>query len=95
MSSPEVLTVRRLAMGLFVEYLGETNTDHLMVGIDDPPPVCDRQWYGHPGVIWEPAMQHVQVTWVGLEETVASFGVGYSCDSRHFYGALGVISAAE
>ncbi|MEU4562667.1 hypothetical protein AB0F72_30175 [Actinoplanes sp. NPDC023936] len=94
MGTHDVLTTGRLANGLYVEYLGETTTDDLMVGVGDPPPLCDRLWHGHPGVIWEPAPQHVQVTWVGLEDTVQSFGIGYSCNYHGRYG-LGVITAAE
>lgn len=92
--SPDVLTIKRLAKGLFVEYLGETTTEDMVVGIDDPPPICDRLWHGHPGVIWEPVPQHVQVTWVGLEDTAQSFGVSHSCNDAGSYG-LGVITSAE
>ncbi|WP_305785994.1 hypothetical protein [Symbioplanes lichenis] len=94
MSDPGVLDIGRLSRGLFVEYLGETTTDDLVVGVGDPPPVCDRLWHGHPGVIEDPTMQHVQVTWAGLEDAAVSFGVGHSCDDQGRYG-LGVISAAE
>ncbi|WP_430790581.1 hypothetical protein [Actinoplanes sp. G11-F43] len=94
MSAPDVLSIGRLSKGLFVEYLGETTTDDLMVGMGDPPPICDRLWSGHPGVIWEPAPQHVQVTWVGLEDTVQSFGFGYSCNDDGLY-SLGVITASD
>jgi hypothetical protein len=93
-SSPDVLSIDRLSKGLFVEYLGETTTDDLVVGMGDPPPVCDRLWHGHPGVIWEPVPQHVQVTWVGLEDTVQSFGTGHSCNDHGLYG-LGVITASD
>ena len=61
MSSPDVLSIDRLSDGLFVEYLGETTADDLVVGVGDPTPVCDRLWHGHPGVIWEPTPQHVQM----------------------------------
>lgn len=94
MSTPDVLSIGRLSKGLFVEYLGETTTDDLMVGMGDPPPSCDRLWHRHPGVIWEPAPQHVQVTWVGLEDTVQSFGVGYSSNDYGLYG-LGIITASD
>ncbi|MEU8239057.1 hypothetical protein AB0C07_12485 [Actinoplanes missouriensis] len=95
MSTHDVLTIDRVANGLYVEYLGETTTDDLMVGVGDPPPLCDRLWHGHPGVISEPAPQHVQVTWVGLEDTVQSFGIGYSCDDDGRYVGLGVITASD
>jgi hypothetical protein len=93
-STPDVLSIGRLSKGLFVEYLGETTSDDLVVGMGDPPPLCDRLWHGHPGVIWEPAPQHVQVTWVGLEDTVQSFGTGHSCNDFGLYG-LGVITASD
>ena len=86
--------VDRLSQGLFVEYLGETSTDDLVVGVDSPPPVCDRLWHGHPGVIWDPTMQHVQVRWAGLEDAAVSFGVGYSCNDCGLYG-LGILTAEE
>jgi hypothetical protein len=94
-SSHDFLTIGRLANGLYVEHLGETTTDDLMVGVGYPPPRCDRLWHGHPGVIWDPAPQFVQVTWVGLEDTVQSFGIGYSCDDHGGYAGLGVITAAD
>jgi hypothetical protein len=87
------LSIDTLSKGLFVEYLGETANDDLMVGLGGPPPLCDRLWHGHSGVIWEPAPQHVQVTWVGLEDTVQSFGFGHSCDDHGLY-SLGVITAS-
>ncbi|BAL89674.1 hypothetical protein AMIS_44540 [Actinoplanes missouriensis 431] len=95
MSTHDVLTIGRLANGLYVEYLGETTTDDLMVGVGDPPPLCDRLWHGHPGIIWEPALQFVQVRWVGLEDTVESFGIGYSSDDDGRYRGLGVIAASD
>lgn len=94
MGAHDVLTTGRLANGLYVAYLGETTTDDLMVGLGDPPPLCDRLWHGHPGVIWDPAPQYVQVTWVGLEDTVQSFGIGYSCNYHGRY-SLGVITASD
>ncbi len=95
MGYPNILNVAQLSEGLHVEYLGETNDDDLVTGINDPPPLCDRQWRGHPGVIREPILQHVLVDWVGLEDTAASFAVGFSSDERGLYPGLGVISAVE
>lgn len=40
-------------------------------------------------------MRHVLVDWVGLENTAASFAVGFSRDDRGLYRGLGVISAIE
>ncbi|MCO8274000.1 hypothetical protein M1L60_25705 [Actinoplanes sp. TRM 88003] len=97
MAESDVLDVSRLSAGLFVEYLGLTKSgpDVTMVGAGDPPPLCDRLWRGHPGVISEPIPQHVLVTWAGLEETVSSFLIGFSCDDLGLFHGLGVISAEE
>jgi len=80
-----------------LEYLGSTESgpDVTMVHARDTEPLCDRMWHGHPGVISEPVPQHVPVTWVGLEEAVASFAVGFSCDDQGSYRALGVLSAQD
>ncbi len=96
MSEPDVLTLEKLSTGLFVEYLDSTTTDPdlLIVGLGHPAPLCDRLWHGRPGTIHEPAPQHVQVTWVGLEDTVASFALGFSCNDQGRYG-LGIISATD
>lgn len=61
----------------------------------DVEPLCDRIWYDHPGVISEPVPQHVLVSRVGLEEAVASFAVGFSCDDHGSYRGLGVLSAQD
>ncbi|MEU4563425.1 hypothetical protein AB0F72_34025 [Actinoplanes sp. NPDC023936] len=97
MVEPNVLDVSQLSVGLFVEYLGPTESgpDVTMVHAGDAEPLCDRLWHGHPGVISEPAPQHVLVSWVGLEEAVASFAVGFSCDDQGYYRGLGVLSAQD
>ncbi|WP_157437235.1 hypothetical protein [Actinoplanes subtropicus] len=97
MAEPDVLDISRLSAGLFVEYLGPTESglDVTMVHAGDAEPRCDRMWHGHPGVISEPVPQHVLVTWVGLEEAVASFAVGFSCDDHGAYCGLGVLSAQD
>ena len=97
MTEPDVLDISQLSAGLFVEYLGPTENgpDVTMVHAEDAEPLCDRLWHGHPGVISEPMPQHVLVTWVGLEEAVASFAVGFSCDDQGSYRGLGVLSALE
>ena len=97
MAEPEVLNISELSAGLFVEYLGPTESgpDVMMVHAGDAEPLCDRMWHGHPGTISEPVPQHVLVTWVGLEEAVASFAVGFSCDDQGSYRGLGVLSAQE
>ncbi|MET3429770.1 hypothetical protein BJ973_008982 [Actinoplanes tereljensis] len=97
MAEPDVLGISRLAAGLFVEHLGPTESgpDVTMVGIGYAEPHCDRLWRGHPGVISEPMPQHVLVTWVGLEEAVVSFAIGFGCDDHGYYPGLGVISGRE
>jgi hypothetical protein len=97
MAESDVLNISRLSAGLFVEYLGPTEggPDVTMVGAGYAVPLCDRLWHGHPGVVSEPVPQHVLVTWVGLEEAVVSFAVGFSCDDEGSYGGLGVLSAQE
>ncbi|MEV4349825.1 SHOCT domain-containing protein [Actinoplanes sp. NPDC049596] len=97
MAEPDVLDLSHLSAGLFVEYLGPTEggPDVTTVGAGDAEPLCDRLWHGHPGVVSEPAQQHVLVTWVGLEDTVASFAVGFSCDEQGSYAGLGILSAEE
>lgn len=97
MAQPDVVDVSRLSAGLLVEYLGPAivgDPDLTVVGVGYPAPLCDRLWHGHPGVISEPVPQHVQVTWVGLEDAVASFALGFSCNDQGEYG-LGVLSADE
>lgn len=97
MAEADVLDISRLAFGLFVEYLGPTESgpDVTLVGAGSAEPRCDRLWHRHPGVISEPVPQHVLVSWVGLEEAVASFAVGFGCDERGSYAGLGVLSAEE
>lgn len=97
MAESDVLDMSRLSAGLFVEFLGptESGADVTLVAAGSAAPLCDRLWHGHPGVIAEPVPQHVLVTWVGLEEAVASFAVGFGCDDRGSYAGLGVLSAEE
>jgi hypothetical protein len=65
-----------------VEFLGPTvsDPDLTVVGVGYPVPLCDRLWHGHPDAISEPVPQHVLITWVGREDAVASFALGFSCD---------------
>jgi hypothetical protein len=97
MAAPDILNVSRLSAGLYVEFLGPTEDGPgvTMVGVGDRVPQCDRLWYGHPGVIREPVPQHVQVTWVGLEDATASTMDGFSCDDRGCYPGLGILCAEE
>ncbi len=96
MTERDVLTLERLSSGLYVEYLDATTADPdlLVVGLGYPAPCYDRLWHGHPGTIDDPTPQHVQVIWARLEDTVASFALGFSCDDQGRY-SLGIISATE
>ena len=38
-------------------------------------------FHGHPGRTTNPAIQHILVDWVGLEDEPASFAVGYCPDT--------------
>ena len=70
-----------------------------------PPPLHCGQRYGrrsvlysgHPGRVWSTLHQHVQVTWVGLEDAPASYAVGFSVPGEEdtFYPALGLLSEEE
>jgi hypothetical protein len=93
--APRYVEVTGLRVGLPVEYLGES----------DPNVVLDEKlraigvvlYAGHPGRIWSTTMQHVQVTWVGLEEEPASYATGFSVpdEDPSFYPALGLLSEDE
>jgi hypothetical protein len=52
---------------------------------------------GHPGRIWRPLVQHVQVSWVGLEEEPESYAVGFSTseDGDGSFPGLGHLPEAE
>ena len=71
-----LLQVSDLRVGLTVEYLGEADDRGVLsralkaVGMMLFP--------GHPGRIWRTPVQHVQVTWVGLESEPATYAVGFT-----------------
>lgn len=90
----DYLDLRRLAVGVFVEYLDGTSTADSVTYMEAPPPQSDRLWHGHPGIVREAVVQHVLVDWAGLEQVSASLWVGYSCDYHGVYG-LGVLTADE
>src|ERR1017187_6626509 len=52
---------------------------------------------GQPGRVRDITVQHVQVTWVGLEDEPASYAVGFSVNSPNdlTYGALGLLTVEE
>jgi hypothetical protein len=97
-NSADFLDVNRLAVGVLVEYLGDTVTDEAEVLVGDvskPLPLCDRLWRGHPGVVREPVFQHVLVDWVGLEAVAVSLWTGFSCNDSGVFRGLGVLAADE
>ncbi len=50
------------------------------------------------GRAWNlPTVQHVQVTWVGLEDEPASYAVGFSIpeSGEPFHAGLGLLTEAE
>ncbi len=93
--TPSYVKVTDLRVGLPVEYLGKS----------DPVPVLDEKllaigmvlYSGHPGRIWSTLVQHVQVTWAGLEDEPATYAVGFSVpdDDETRYPALGLLAEDE
>ena len=91
------VTVADLAPGLAVEYLGDA-PDRGDVLDEHLTAIGMALFPGHPGKIWGPTAQHVQVTWVGLEDEPASFAVGFSSEDLHdrsTYPGLGHLEARE
>ena len=93
--TPSYVKVTDLSVGLPVEYLGKS----------DPVPVLDEKllaigmvlYSGHPGRIWSTVVQHVQVTWAGLEDEPATYAVGFSVpdDGETCYRGLGLLTEDE
>jgi hypothetical protein len=94
--TPSYVKVTDLRVGLPVEYLGKS----------DPVPVLDERlqaigmvlYSGHPGRIWSTLVQHVQVTWAGLEDEPATYAVGFSVpddDDESHYPGLGLLAEDE
>ena len=92
--TPSYVKVTDLRVGLPVEYLGKS----------DPIPVLDEKlqaigmvlYSGHPGRIWSTVVQHVQVTWAGLEDEPATYAVGFSvADAETYYPGLGLLTGDE
>lgn len=84
-----------LRVGLPVEYLGETDPN---VVLDEALRATGLVLYaGHPGRIWSTTVQHVQVTWVGLENEPASYAVGFSIpdSDEPYYAGLGLLTETE
>jgi hypothetical protein len=84
-----------LRVGLPVEYRGDA----------DPNVVLGESlrtagvvlFSGHPGRVWSTTFQHVQVTWVALEDEPATYAVGFSVNSPQdlTYGILGMLTEDE
>jgi hypothetical protein len=92
---PSHVKIADLRVGLPVEYLGES----------DPIAVLDEKlqavglvlYSGHPGRVWSTLLQHVQVTWVGLEDEPATYALGFSVpdEDATCYRILGLLSEDE
>jgi len=87
--------VKDLRVGLPVEYLGKPNPD--VVLSDQLRAVGLVLYCGHPGRVWSTTLQHVQVTWVGLEDEPATYAVGFSLPSEEesYYPVLGLLTEEE
>ncbi len=74
------VTVGELRDGLPVEFRGEEPDT---VGVLSPALTTRAValYPGHPGRVWRTQPQHVQVSWVGLEEEPASYAGGFDADS--------------
>ena len=69
----EAIATTRVRQGVPVAYRGP-DTDRDILNPQTQPPML---FHGHPGRIASPAIQHILVDWVGLEDEPASFAVGY------------------
>jgi hypothetical protein len=87
--------VKDLRVGLPVEYLGKPDPD--VVLSDQLRAVGLVLYCGHPGRVWSTTLQHVQVTWVGLEDEPATYAVGFSLpgEEASFYTVLGRLTEEE
>ena len=95
--TPSYVTVADLRAGLLVEFLGD-EADARGVLSEELTARAMALYPGHPGRIWCPDVQHVQVSWVGLEEEPASYAVGFSSDSLAAdgtYPGLGLLAEAD
>jgi hypothetical protein len=93
--APPYVKVTDLRIGLPVKYLGESDPN---VVLEEKLRAIGMMLYsGHPGRVWSTTMQHVQVTWVGLEEEPASYATGFSVpdEDPSYYPALGLLSEEE
>jgi hypothetical protein len=89
------VTFTNLRVGLPVEYLGD---DEPVVVLSDHLTAIGLVLYsGHPGRIWSTLHQHVQATWVGLEDEPATYALGFSVPAEEdtFYPVLGLLTEEE
>jgi hypothetical protein len=87
--------VTDLRVGLPVEYLGESDPN---VVLDEKLRAVGLVLYsGHPGRVWSTTIQHIQVTWVGLENEPTTYAVGFSLpdEDKTYYPALGLLNEDE
>jgi hypothetical protein len=92
---PSHVKIADLRVGLPVEYLGES--DPIVVLNEKLRAVGLVLYSGHPGRIWSTLLQHVQVTWVGLEDEPATYALGFSVpdEGATYYRILGLLSEDE
>jgi hypothetical protein len=94
--APRYVTLKDLREGLLVEYLGDAAEVRGVIS-EELTSRAMALFPGHPGRIWCPMWQHVQVSWVGLEQEPASYAVGFStsraADGR--FPGLGHLGEAE
>jgi hypothetical protein len=92
---PSQVNFSNLRVGLPVEYLGD---DEPVVVLNDQLKAIGLVLYsGHPGRVWSTLHQHVQVTWVGLEDEPATYALGFSVPGEEdtFYPSLGLLTEDE
>ncbi|ETT28373.1 hypothetical protein RR21198_1025 [Rhodococcus rhodochrous ATCC 21198] len=69
----KAMATTRVRQGVPVAFRG-ADTDRDILDPQAQPPML---FHGHPGRITSPAIQHILVDWVGLEDEPASFAVGF------------------
>jgi hypothetical protein len=84
-----------LRIGLRVEYLGDADSNVVLT--DRLRTIGLVLYSGHPGRVWDTTPQHVQVSWVGLEDEPATYALGFSLPSEEAtsYRILGLLSEDE
>jgi hypothetical protein len=93
--APSYVKITDLRVGLPVEYLGESDPG---VILGEKLRAAGLALYsGHPGRVWSTTIQHVQATWVGLEDEPATYAVGFSVpdEGETYYRGLGLLTEDE